>query len=117
MKAYKVSLVNALVLMGLGIWAYVASDTPSVTALIPVFFGILILALNPGLKNEKKVPAHLVFMFTLLVTIGLIMPLTAAIGRDDMAALTRVVIMMLSSMVALIWFVKSFIDIRKARKG
>jgi hypothetical protein len=117
MKVYKVSLVNALLLMGLGIWAYVASDTPSVTALIPVFFGILILALNPGLKKEKKLPSHLVFILTVLVTIGLYMPLSAALGRDDMAALTRVAIMMLSSIVAIIVFVKSFIDIRRARKG
>lgn len=117
MKAYKVSLVNALVLMGLGIWAYVASETPSVTALIPVFFGILILALNPGVKNEKKVPAHLAVVLTLLVTIGLVMPLMAAWGRDDMAALTRVVVMMLSSIIAIVWFVKSFVDVRRARKG
>lgn len=116
MKVYKVSFVNALVLMGLGLWAYLASDTPSVTALIPFFFGILILALNPGVKNEKKVQSHLAVILTLLVTIGLVMPLMAALERDDMAALTRVIVMMLSSIVAMVWFIKSFIDVRRARR-
>ncbi|GAO28457.1 hypothetical protein [Geofilum rubicundum] len=116
MKVYQISLVNAILLMGLGIWGYTASDSPSVTALIPFVFGVLILALNPGVKNEKKGPSHLAVILTLLVTIGLVMPLTAAIGRDDMAALIRVVVMMLSSILAIVWFVKSFRDIRRARK-
>ncbi len=93
------------------------SDTPSVTALIPVFFGILILALNPGVKKEKKWASHVAVILTVLVTIGLFMPLTAAMGRDDMAAVTRVLVMLLSSVVALVYFVKSFVDIRRARKG
>ena len=117
MKAYKVSFVNALVLMVLGAWAYLASDTPSVTALIPVFFGILILALNPGVKKENKLASHLAVVLTLLVTVGLFMPLMAAWGREDMTAVTRVVVMMLSSIVAMVYFIKSFVDVRRARRG
>ncbi len=117
MNVYKVSFVNALVLMGLGLWAYMASETPSVTALIPVFFGILLLALNPGVKKENKVASHLAVVLTLLVTIGLFMPLFAAMGRDDGMAVTRVLVMLLSSILALVWFVKSFIDVRRARRG
>jgi protein-S-isoprenylcysteine O-methyltransferase Ste14 len=116
MKVYQISLVNAIVLIGLGIWAYMVSDTPSVTALIPVFLGTIILVLNPGVKNEKKGPSHVVVILTLLVTIGLVMPLTAAIGRDDMPAMIRVVVMMLSSILAIVWFVKSFRAVRRARR-
>ncbi|MCA1745298.1 MAG: hypothetical protein LC643_06270 [Bacteroidales bacterium] len=103
--------------MSLGIWAYMVSETPSVTALIPFIFGVLLLALNPGVKKEHKLASHLAVLLTILVTIGLFMPLTAALGRDDMAALARVLVMLLSSIAAIVWFVKSFIDIRRARRG
>src|SRR5690554_7550081 len=81
MKVYWISFVNAILLMVLGAWAYLVSDTPSLTALIPVFAGVLLLALNPGLKKEKKLEAHLAVLLTLLVTIGLFKPLLAAWGR------------------------------------
>lgn len=116
MKVYWISFVNAILLMVLGAWAYLVSDTPSLTALIPVFAGVLLLALNPGLKKEKKLEAHLAVLLTLLVTIGLFKPLLAAWGRADAPAVARVVLMLLSSVAALLAFVKNFRDVRKARK-
>ena len=48
-------------------WGYV--DTNSFTALIPAFFGIILLILGTMLTNEKlvKLSAHLVVLFTLLI--------------------------------------------------
>jgi len=113
MKPYFASLINAIVLITLGLWGYFGSETPSFTALIPVFAGVILVFLNPGLKKENKVIAHIAVIITLLVLIGLIKPLTGAFGRGDNIAIFRVIFMMLFTLLALISFISSFIDARK----
>lgn len=115
MKAATASLINALILIGFGMWAYVGSDTPSKTAFIPVGFGVVILLCVPGVKKENKVIAHIAVLLTLLILCGLVKPLTAALDRDDSLAVMRVAVMMISTVVALFFFIKSFIDVRRAR--
>lgn len=115
MKAHTASLINAITLIILGAWGYIGSDTPSITALIPVIFGIVILALNRGIRNENKVLAHIAVLFTLVIMAGLSMPLMGAIERADFAAVSRISVMLLTTIVAIVFFVKSFIDARKAR--
>ena len=115
MKAHIVSLIHAVALIGLGGYGYLSSDTPSVTALIPVVFGVLLLAMNNGVKKENKVIAHIAVLLTLLIIIGLIKPLTGAIGRGDSAAVARVATMLVLGVLAMVSFVRSFIAARKAR--
>ena len=115
MKAHLVSLIRAVALIGLGGYGYLSSDTPSVTALIPVVFGVLLLALNNGVKKENKVIAHIAVLLTLLIIIGLIKPLTGAMGRGDSAAVARVATMLILGVLAMVSFVRSFIAARKAR--
>ncbi len=76
-----VSLLNAIVLISLGAWGYIGSESPSPTALIPVVIGIVLLLLNRGLKKENKVIAHVVALLTILILIGLFKPLTRS-GRQ-----------------------------------
>ena len=116
MKAHVASFVNALILIGFGLWAYLGSETPSKTALIPVGFGGVLLILCKGIKKENKIVAHIAVLLTLLILGGLVKPLTAAIGREDGLALMRVSVMIVSTVVALVYFIKSFIDVRRARK-
>ena len=116
MKAHTASLINAILLIALSLWGYFSSATPSFTALIPTFVGVLLLAMNKGVKNENKTISHIAVLLTLIVLIGLIKPLTGAIGRDDSAAIFRVIIMMASTVFAMVYFVKSFIDARKNRE-
>ena len=115
MKAHIVSLIHAVALIGLGGYGYLSSDTPSVTALIPVVFGVLLLAMNNGVKKENKVIAHIAVLLTLLIIIGLIKPLTGAMGRGDSAAVARVTTMLVLGVLAMVSFVRSFIAARKAR--
>ena len=117
MKAHTASLINALALIGLGLWGYFSSEAPSPTAFIPVGVGAVLLVLNPGVKKENKVVAHIAVLLTLLMVFGLIKPLTGALGRGDTMALVRVVIMLVTTILAMVFFVKSFIDARKARKA
>lgn len=115
MKAHVVSLIHAVALIGLGGYGYLSSDTPSVTALIPVVFGVLLIAMNNGVKKENKVIAHIAVLLTLLIIIGLIKPLTGAMGRGDSAAVARVATMLVLGVLAMVSFVRSFIAARKAR--
>ncbi len=112
-KAYQISALNALTLILIGGYGYLQSSNPSPTALIPVIFGVILLAINKGLKKENKVIAHIAVLLTFLILIGLVMPLNAAIERGDSSATMRVSFMVLTTIIALAGFVKSFVDARK----
>lgn len=113
MKPYLVNFLNALALIILGSWAYISSETPSITALIPVFAGIIQIALTPGFRKGNRVIAHIAVTLTFIILLGLIKPLTGAIGRSDDLGIVRVGIMIITSLIAMTVFVKSFIDARR----
>ena len=113
MKTHQVSLINAIILIALSAWAYFTSENPSPTALIPGAVGVILVALNGGLKKENKVISHIVVLLTLLIIVALIMPLKSAISDSSQIRIIRVGIMMLSSIWAMIYFVRSFMAARK----
>ena len=115
MKPHIASLINALILIGVSLWGYFGSEKPSPTAFIPAVFGVGLLACLPGVKSHNKTVAHIAVFLTLIVLIALFMPLQGAIGRGDTMAMLRVGLMILSTVVAMVFFIKSFIDARKAR--
>ncbi len=112
---YISSLINAIILVLFGTWGFIVGG--SVTALIPVVFGLILLILYPGVKKEAMVPAHIAVLLTLIVAIALLKPLGAAWERSDGPAIFRTAIMFTSSLLAFIYFIKSFRDVRRARKG
>jgi len=116
MNAYTAHLINSVALILVGGWGYFA--TSSKTALIPVLFGVVLLSLSNGVKMENKAIAHVVVVLTLLVFGALVSkPLISAINDGDTLGMIRVGLMSLTSLIALIFFIKSFIDARKARKA
>ncbi|MEM8791296.1 MAG: hypothetical protein AAGE80_06745 [Pseudomonadota bacterium] len=115
MTANTASLINAIVLIGLSVWAYLAGGGASFTALIPAGFGVALMICYPGVKVQNKVIAHIAVLLTLVVLIALIMPLRGAIGREDSLGILRIALMMATSAFALVFFVKSFIDARRGR--
>ena len=117
MKAHTASFINAVVLIAMSIWAYVSSDTPSMTALIPGAFGVLLIACGPGVKAENKIVAHVAALLTVLLIVALLMPLKGTIVRNDYMALVRVAIMLMSSVFAMTMFIKSFVEVRQARRS
>ena len=116
MNAQKANLINAVALMVMSVWGYASSLTPSMTALIPLVFGVVLLALNNGIKFENKTQAHAAVILTLLVLIALVKPFMGAMDRADSMAMMRVGLMMLTSLVSMIYFMKSFRDARIARE-
>jgi asparagine N-glycosylation enzyme membrane subunit Stt3 len=115
MNAHKASLINAILLVTLSLWGYFSSETPSITALIPAFIGAILIAINKGVKKENKVIAHIAVVLTLVILVGLIKPLLGAVDRSDNLAILRVLIMIISTIIAMVYFVKSFIQARKNR--
>ena len=116
MKAHTASLINAKLLITLPLWGYLSSETPSITALIPAFIGVALLGMNYGVKKENKIIAHIAVLLTLVILFGLIKPLMGALGRGDGLAIGRVLVMIISTVLAIVFFVKSFIDARKRRE-
>ena len=114
MKPHKISFVNAITLISFGLWGYIDVDY-SPTALIPVIFGVIILMLNTGLKKENKVVAHIVVLLTFLILGGLVKPLMSTLESGNTMGITRVSLMMLSTIMALIVFIRSFIANRSKK--
>ena len=115
MNATKANLLNSVILIAVGSWGYFDGDGKSMTALIPVIFGVVLLLCNNGVKNQNKVIAHIAVLATFVCLVGLFMPLNGAIERGNDVAVGRVSAMIASSLIALIFFIKSFIEAR--RKG
>ena len=69
------------------------------------------------LTNEKlvKLSAHLVVLFTLLILIALVVQVLPGVLDRGGIGLIRVILMISTSSIAMIVFVKSFIDNRKSR--
>ena len=52
MEASKANLINSITLITIGGWGYFSGS--SMTALIPVMFGVVLLLCNNGIKKENK---------------------------------------------------------------
>jgi len=115
MKPHSASMLNALALIVISILGYFIGETKSFTAFIPAIFGVILLALNPGVKKEHKVISHVAVVLTLVVLIALGKPLSGAINRGDDGAQIRITMMMALTAWALFTFIRSFINKRKER--
>ncbi len=113
-KPYQVSALNAISLIVIGGYGYLQSNTPSPTALIPVIFGVLLLAMNSGIKSENKLIAHIAVTLTLIMLFGLAMPLLGAIDRSDNYAIMRITVMIATTVGAMVSFIMNFINARKS---
>ena len=111
MKTTNANLLNSITLILLGLWGYIDFNSP--TALIPVVFGAILLLCNKGLKNENKMIAHIAVALTFLLLIALVgMRLPKSLDAGGIG-LYRVIGMILTSALAMVSFVSSFISARK----
>ena len=114
MNSFKANVINSLSLMFIGLWGYFEVVSP--TALIPVIFGVVLLLCNKGLKKQNKLIAHIAVLLTLVILIALIvMRLPKSLNQGGLGLL-RVLLMIGTSTFSMVYFVKSFIANRKARK-
>ena len=116
------NLINALILLIVGLWGYLDVSNYVLntiisfehwTALIPALCGVILLVCHNGIQNNSKAVAHVAVTVTLLILIALVgkrLPISIEQGG---AGLFRVLAMSLSSLMALIVFIRNFIDNRK----
>ncbi|MBC8398956.1 hypothetical protein N9L21_00455 [Flavobacteriaceae bacterium] len=111
MNSFKANLINSISLIFIGLWGYFEVVSP--TALIPVIFGIILLLCTNGLKKQDKLIAHIAVLLTLVILVALIvMRLPKSLDSGGFG-LIRVVIMILTSILSMVYFIKSFIANRK----
>lgn len=114
MNSTKANLINSVCLIAIGLWGYLEVISP--TALIPVGFGAALIFCSPGIRKENKVVAHIAVLLTLLILLALVgMRLPKSINQGGLGLL-RVLLMIGTSTFSMVYFVKSFIANRKARK-
>jgi len=115
MKAHVASAINAYTLILMGGWGYFATSAP--TALIPVFFGVILLVTNNGIRHENKVMSHIAVVLTFLLIGALMKPFMGAMGDGDTMGIVRVGLMLLTTIVAFVSFIMSFVAAKKKRKA
>ena len=119
MKTYHAHLINSIALILMPLWAYICFDaTPekeslSLTAMIPLVLGVILLFCYNGVKNQNKMIAHIAVLVTLISLLGLFMPLKAAIADGRITSIFRVCVMLVTGLLAMIFFIKSFIAARR----
>ena len=122
MQPSKANLINSLILIVMPLWAYLSyessntNSTQSITALIPMFIGTVLLFCTNGIKNQNKIVAHIAVFLTLLALVGLFKPLTSAISDSRGLSVFRVTLMLITCIFSMISFVRSFIAARKKNR-
>jgi uncharacterized membrane protein len=116
------SIYFGIVLILLGLTAYIATGMQSVTALIPAFLGILILIFGYLGKNEKfrKHSMHAVLVLALLGLLGTVSgipKLFSYLGGTEIARPSAVLVQSIMAILCLAFLglgIKSFMDARKS---
>ncbi len=115
------TIVLGIILIILGLVSFFGTGMQSVTALIPTFFGLLILALGFLARKEsaRKMAMHIAIVLGLLGLIGtfpglikLFPLLTGAVVARPAAVISQT-IMALLLIYYLVTGIKTFIDARK----
>lgn len=113
LSAGNANLLNAITLIGMGFWGFQA--TQSKTAFIPVLFGVVLMVLTNSIRAHSKVVAHIAVVLTLLMLLALLgMRLPKGLESGG-PGLYRTIAMIITGIIALAAFVKSFIDAKKAK--
>lgn len=116
MDASRANLLNSVSLIVIGLWGYFAVS--SVTALIPVAFGVTLLLCFLVASNKpdlNHIVTHIAVLLTLIILLALVgMRLPTSLDAGGMGLL-RVLVMIGTSALATVFFVKSFIDARRNR--
>tara|TARA_B100001093_G_scaffold96599_1_gene88575 strand:- start:148 stop:492 length:345 start_codon:yes stop_codon:yes gene_type:complete len=113
MNSYIANLINSVTLITIGLWGFTESSSP--TALIPVVFGVILFLCSKGVKSQNKLISHVAVLLTLIILLSLAgMRLPKSIESGGLV-LFRVLSMIGTSILAMIFFVRSFIDARKNR--
>lgn len=113
MTARTANLINALALILISLWAYIANGLSSETTLIPVAFGALLLLCHPFMTPERRIVPVIAALLTGVIFAALFTPLTSSIDKGAALAVARVAAMVATSAFALAIFAKTFLGWRR----
>ncbi len=116
------SIIFGILLIIIGVVGYVHGimyDKPSITALIPAFFGVVIALLGVGAQAKESLRKHLMHVAVLIGLVGFL----ASAGRllskfSDIAMTPAYIAQIAMAVICLIYVIlaiRSFIAARKAR--
>ena len=111
----KFNILNALTLIVIGGMGYFATE--SLTALIPPAFGVILLGCHWGVEKQNKIIAHIAVLITLIILVALIgkrLPKSIDAGGPG---LIRVLAMITTSALSMVFFIRSFIEARRNRES
>jgi len=118
----KVTIAVGLILIGLGLGGYFGTGTPSVTALIPAFFGgpILLLGVLALKEGMRKHAMHTAVLFGLIGFLGAGFMVGKVLASGDIQrpiafAMQAAMTLLCGVFVALC--IRSFVQARKAREA
>ena len=115
MNSTNANIINSVCLIVMGLWGYFEVSSP--TALISVGFGTILILCTQGVKKQNKVIAHVAVLLTLVILVALAgMRLPKSIEKGGLG-LVRVFSMIVTSVLSMVYFVRSFIAARKAREN
>ncbi len=106
MNIYRIMIINAFVLIALGVYGYFSSGSP--TALIAPAIGMILFALSFPVKKENKTAAHIAVGLTLL---SVIMFFVTGFVRGNMIVL----VMAVFTLLALIMYIMDFMKRKQDR--
>lgn len=107
MNIYRIMIANAIVLIGLGIYGYFISGSP--TALIAPGIGVILLILSFPVKNENKTAAHIAVVVTLVAAL---MFFVTGIIRGNII----IIIMAVFTAMALFMYIMDFMKRKQERE-
>jgi Ca2+/Na+ antiporter len=109
MDSNKANIINSIVLVFIGMWSYL--EAPSSLVLIPVVYGVVLLICSNGVKNKNKLIAHIAVLLTLMLLLAYF-PFKL-LNNDGGIELICVLVMTFTSLLSMIYFIKSFKANRK----
>ncbi|MBK6622979.1 MAG: hypothetical protein IPH04_01965 [Saprospirales bacterium] len=115
MKPYQITLINAIVLLAIGLWGYLHPGAQRSFALIPVAFGLLFLTTTPLFRSGNLLVAYMVSTLTLLLVTALAISLVEALQYREFGNIFRLSLMSISSAIAVGIYFKAYLLQQRAR--
>ncbi|MFM9903896.1 MAG: hypothetical protein ACKVQJ_04910 [Pyrinomonadaceae bacterium] len=115
------SIVSGVLLILIGAAGYIygmTSEKASITALIPAFFGIVLLLLGVVAKSSENLRKHLMHAAVVIALLGFILPAGRLISKlSDLTMSAAVASQIAMASVCLIFVILAVMSFASARKN